>query len=64
MITQGEHLLRLADVAERLGISRRGVERLIASGKLPRPVKVGACSALPDSDVSTYIEQLKQERNR
>jgi hypothetical protein len=32
-----ESLLGVADVARILSISRRGVERLRASGKLPRP---------------------------
>ncbi|QNN23794.1 excisionase family DNA-binding protein [Planctomycetales bacterium ZRK34] len=59
-----ERLMRLSQVAEMLGVCRRTVERMIASGVLPQPVKVGRSSCLPDSEVQEYIERIKLERCR
>jgi excisionase family DNA binding protein len=59
-----DELLHIKEVAKRLGICVRGVWRLIASGHLPKPVKVGAASRLPASEVAAYIERLKRERRQ
>lgn len=57
-----DKLLRLDAVGALLGISRREVYRLISRGHLPYPVKIGRSSKLPESEVSAYIEKLKQAR--
>lgn len=59
-----DRLLRLVRVAELLGVCRRTVERRIAEGLLPQPVKVGRASCLPESEVHAYIERIKRERGR
>lgn len=53
--------LRLA--AQRLDLSVRGVYRLVARGILPRPVKVGGATKLFVSDIESYLESLKAQRN-
>jgi len=55
-------MLTLDDVAALLSVSRRTIERLIAGGDLPKPVKIGASSRMPEDDVQRYIE--RQMRNR
>jgi len=55
-------LIGLDKVADILDISEREVYRLIASGELPRPVKIRRLSKLPLSDVFDYIQRLKSAR--
>ena len=58
-----ERLLKLDEVGQILGVCRRSVERLIASGDLPVPVKIRRGSRLPASEVVAYIERVKKERD-
>jgi len=58
-----ERLLKLDEVGRMLSVCRRSVERLVARGDLPRPVKIGRVSRLPASEVAAYIERVKQERD-
>ncbi len=58
-----ERLLTIREVASRLGASTRHVYRLIASGELPRPVKVGKASRIPESELNDYIKRIKGSRN-
>ena len=59
-----ESLLPLAEVCARLGRCHRAtVYRMVASGELPQPVKLGSRSAWPESEVEAVIERLKLARN-
>ena len=49
----------LPKVATILDISLRGVYRLIASGDLPHPVKIGGCSKLFLHQVQGYLARLE-----
>ena len=55
-------LLTLTVAARRLAVCRRTLERLIAAGKFPRPVKVGAATRVPVSDLQAYLAQLLAQR--
>ena len=55
-------MLTLDDVAALLSVSRRTIERLIAGGDLPKPVKIGASSRMPEDDVQRYIERQMRKR--
>ena len=58
-----EHsLLTLPHAAETLAISKRTLERLIASGAFPPPVKIGRASRVPRADIVEFLEQLRRER--
>ena len=57
-----EQLIGLSEFAELLRVTPRTVYRLIQSGQIPKPVKVGHSVRFPVSDVQAYIERLKQER--
>ena len=47
-------LLTLDEVAERLRVSRRTVERLIQSGRI-RPTRVGARTLVTDKELEAYV---------
>ena len=51
-------LLTLNETARRLSICRRSLERLMAAGKFPRPLKIGRSSRVPESDVASYLAKL------
>jgi excisionase family DNA binding protein len=58
----GPALLTVKQVAMMLGVSSRTIHRLVASGDLPGPVKVGSASRFPCSEIEEYLERLKAER--
>lgn len=52
----GGVLLRKAEVCRRLGdISHDTLERMVAAGEFPRPVRVGRLPKWTDGDVEAYI---------
>jgi len=57
-----ERFIGLRELAETLDVTTRTVYRLMKSGLIPKPVKVGHSVRFPVSDVETYIERLKQSR--
>jgi excisionase family DNA binding protein len=56
-------LLPLGEVQARISLSRRGVEKLIASGVL-RSVKIGRRRLVDESDLAAFIEQVKRSSKR
>ena len=58
-----DKLISLKVVASQLGLSTRAVYRLIASGTLPHPVKVGGATRFFESDIEKYFERLHTNRN-
>ena len=52
-------LLRVEQVAEVLGISKRTVWRLVSGGQLPQPVAIGRCKRWKQADVERFVESLK-----
>jgi len=62
MVGKIERMLKLDEVAQALGICKRGVYRLIKQRALPQPVKVGSSARMPESDVAAYLERIKRER--
>jgi excisionase family DNA binding protein len=58
----GESLLTYKEFAERLSVSVRTLHRLIASGALPRAVKLSGASRLYLSDCVEYLQRLKKAR--
>ena len=59
---EGRLLITLNQAALALSISRRTLERLIAGGTFPVPVKIGRSSRVPREDIVTYLEQLRRQR--
>ena len=53
-------LLRVPEVADRLRVSRRTVERLIASGQI-RAHKVGRRTLVTDTEVETFIAASRRK---
>ena len=56
---RGQVLLRVRDVAETLGVSKRTVWRLVSGGRLPQPVAIGRCKRWRQADVEQFVEGLK-----
>ena len=55
-------LLTLDQTAVVLAISKRTLERLIAGGAFPAPLKIGRSSRVPREDIADYLEQLRRQR--
>ena len=55
-------LITLNQAALALSISKRTLERLIAGGAFPVPLKIGRSSRVPCEDIVTYLEQLRRQR--
>ncbi len=55
-----ERLLRMAQVTAMLGISRATIYRYVASGKMPKPIKLSArCVAWKASVISDWLASLQ-----
>jgi len=55
-------LLKDKEVASILRVSVATVWRRVADGTLPKPIKLGALSRFPQSDILGVIETAKQQR--
>ncbi len=53
-------LLTCKEVAARLRVCRRTLEREIAAGRFPRPVRIGRSVRIAESDVQAYITSLRE----
>lgn len=58
----GDRLISIRNVAERLDLSTRAVYRLVAREELPRPVKVGGATRFYESDLAGYLTRLRAGR--
>lgn len=58
-----ERLVTFKEAAQILGISVRGLYRLVDLRELPRALKVGRSARLALSEVNAYIERLKEKRD-
>lgn len=61
---QAVRLLTKKDAAYMLNVCVRSLERLIAGGDFPQPVKIGRSSRVLESDVRSYLEKLIQKRGQ
>ena len=55
-------LLTLPQAAHELSISKRTLERLIAAGEFPAPVRIGRSARVPSTDLVAYLEKLLVQR--
>jgi excisionase family DNA binding protein len=62
IVAGGPVLLTLKDAAERLAVSRRTLERLIASKQFRRPFKIGRSSRVSLQDISEYLDGRNKVR--
>ena len=58
---KSDRLLRVSEVAERLGVSVRTVWALRSSGEIPDAVKIANATRWRRSDIETYIRGLRAE---
>ena len=59
-------LLRLPDVADRVGLKRSSIYRMIASDQFPSPLKISSqVSAWPESEIEAWIQaRIDEGRDR
>ncbi|MGV0909573.1 helix-turn-helix transcriptional regulator [Martelella sp. FOR1707] len=49
-------LIKISEVVDRVGLSRRSVYNQIARGEFPRPVRLGAQSvAWPEAEIDAWV---------
>ena len=58
-----DSFLTVKEVASRLRICRRTLEREIVAGRFPRPLRIGRSVRIPESDLHAYVESLKDGRS-
>lgn len=51
--------LTLKEVAARLQVCRRTLEREIAAGRFPRPLRIGRSVRVPESDLVAFLAKLR-----
>lgn len=61
-IPENRELFTLPRTAAQLSISKRTLERLIAGGVFPPPVKIGRSSRVLRTDIASYLDQLCRQR--
>lgn len=62
IIGQGEKLISVKHFAKICSMSERAIWRHLASGKLPKPIKVGRCTRFFMSDVLRWFDMLKEQQ--
>lgn len=55
-----EALLSYSQVQALIPLSKRQIQRLVASGQFPKPCKIGRVTMFFESDVQAYIESLRE----
>jgi excisionase family DNA binding protein len=53
-------LLTMEEAAHTLGICKRSLERLIARGEFPAPLRLGRAVRVPASWIDEYIKKLSE----
>lgn len=61
--SSSDHLVDLEGLATRLMVSKRSVWRLVASGDLVPPIKVGRMARWFEGDIETYLDRKRQQRD-
>lgn len=58
-----ERLLKDHDAAAALGVSKTTFWRRVKDGTVPKPVKIGASTRWPQSEILAVIERAKAARS-
>ena len=57
-------LITADQAAQRISICRRTLEREVARGNFPPPLKIGRASRFRTEDVDDYLRRLEQKRDQ
>ena len=60
--TASRRLLPQSEVQRRLGLGRTTIRKLVASGELPEPVRLGNKNAWLETEVEDFIDRLLDQR--
>lgn len=58
-----EHFLTIDEVAEALRIHRTQLYKLVQTGELPKPVKLGRSSRYLKSEIEQFMLDLRRKQN-
>jgi prophage regulatory protein len=58
-----DKLLPIESVLDAIGVKRTKLYAMVARGEFPQPVKVGALSRWPESEVVAFQEKRKAARS-
>lgn len=50
-------LLRLPEVASRVGLGKTKIYEMIGAGEFPEPVKIGKASRWPSTEITKWMER-------
>ncbi len=53
-------LVTLDDAAQRLSVCKRTLEREIAAGRFPRPIKIGRATRVSVAEIDAYVARLSK----
>ena len=54
--------LSASDLAKRLGVSLRHIRRMDSSGRLPKPIRLGASIRWPISEIESWLQAGAPDR--
>jgi excisionase family DNA binding protein len=54
-----ENHIPINDIASRMSVSRRTIERWISSGRFPRPIRVGGSLRFAESEICEFLKQKR-----
>jgi excisionase family DNA binding protein len=57
-----DRVMRLPEIADKLGVCARSVRRMTDRGELPHLVRVGRAVGLMQSDIEAFQERMLKER--
>jgi len=57
-----DRVMRLPQIADKLGVCARSVRRMTDRGELPHLVRVGRAVGLMQSDIEAFQERMLKER--
>ena len=61
-VSEPSQLLTVPQAAQRLGVCRRTLERLVTRGEFPQPLRVGGSVRVPLADVQAFVASLVAQR--
>lgn len=60
---EANHVLRIGEVVERVGLSRSMIYLMVSDGRLPPPIKLSSRAVgWPADEITAWIEQRKTAR--
>jgi prophage regulatory protein len=62
-VAPNDRLLKLSAVAEKVSLTRAYLYELMADGRFPKPVRIGAAVRYSEIEVNEWIAERRRERD-